>query len=150
VVVVARDAEGQARAFLQFVPCFGRPAMSLGLMRRERDSVNGLMEFLIVSSIELLRERGVEELSLNFAAFARILHSPSGWSERVLARLVALCNPFFQIESLYRFSAKFSPRWEPRYLLYEPRPLGFARTGLVVLWVEGLLPRPRLRAAAPR
>ena len=150
VVVVARDAEGEARGLLHFVPCFGRAAMSLGLMRREPESLNGLMEFLIVRSIELLRERGVEELSLNFAAFARILHSPRGPTERLLARLVTLCNPFFQIESLYRFNAKFSPRWEPRYLLYEPRPLGFARTGIVVLWVEGLLRKPRLRAALPR
>jgi lysyl-tRNA synthetase class 2 len=148
VVVVARDGEDRPRGFLHFVPCYGRPAMSLGLMRRERDSVNGLMEFLIVSSIELLRERGVEELSLNFAAFARLLHSPTGAFERLLARLVALGNPFFQIESLYRFNAKFSPRWQPRYLLYERRPLGFARTGLAAMWAEGQLPKPRLRSAA--
>jgi lysyl-tRNA synthetase class 2 len=122
--------------------------MSLGLMRRERDSVNGLMEFLIVSSIELLGERGVEELSLNFAAFARLMHSPAGAFERLLARIVALGNPFFQIESLYRFNAKFSPRWQPRYLLYEARPLGFARTGLAAMWAEGQLPKPRLRSAA--
>ena len=40
-------------------------------------------------------------------------------SSALLGRLVALANPCFQIESLYRFNAKFFPRWEPRYLLYE-------------------------------
>ncbi len=142
LVVVARDAEGTARGFLHLAPCYGRPVVSLGLMRRDRDSVNGLTEYLVVSAIEILRERGVEEMSLNFAAFARILHSPDGPVERVLGRLVALANPFFQIESLYRFNAKFSPRWQPRYLLYERRPLGFARTGLAAMWVEGQLPLP--------
>lgn len=147
-VVVANDAEGAARGFLHFAPCYGRPAVSLGLMRRDRSSVNGLSEFLIVSAIELLRERGIEEISLNFAAFARLLREPDGPSERTLGRLVALANPFFQIESLYRFNAKFSPRWQPRYLLYEPSPLGFARTGLAAMFAEGQLPAPRLPAWA--
>jgi lysyl-tRNA synthetase class 2 len=142
LVVVARDADGNARGFLHFAPCYGRPAMSLGLMRRDRDSVNGLTEYLVVSAIEMLRERGIEEMSLNFAAFARLLRSPSGLRERTLGRLVALANPYFQIESLYRFNAKFSPRWQPRYLLYERRPLGFARTGLAAMSAEGQMPWP--------
>jgi lysyl-tRNA synthetase, class II len=140
LVVVARDAEGAARGFLHFAPCYGRAAMSLGLMRRDRDSVNGLTEYLIVSAIEMLRERAVEEISLNFAAFARLLRDPNGLGERALGRLVGLANPYFQIESLYRFNAKFSPRWQPRYLLYERHPLGFARTGLAALCAEGQLP----------
>jgi lysyl-tRNA synthetase class 2 len=148
LVLVARDAEGAARGFLHFAPCYGRPAMSLGLMRRERDSVNGLTEYMVVSAIEMLRERGIEEISLNFAAFARLLRSPSGIGERALGRLVALANPYFQIESLYRFNAKFTPRWQPRYLLYERRPLGFARTGLAAMWAEGQLPSPMSRAVA--
>jgi lysyl-tRNA synthetase, class II len=147
LVMVARDGEGQARGFLHLAPCYGRPAVSLGLMRRDRDGINGLMEYLVVSAIELLRERGIEEMSLNFAAFARWLHSPSGLGERLLGRLVALANPYFQIESLYRFNAKFSPRWQPRYLLYERRALGFARTGLAAMWAEGQLPRPMPRTA---
>ncbi|MGB7587751.1 MAG: phosphatidylglycerol lysyltransferase domain-containing protein [Solirubrobacterales bacterium] len=142
LVMVARDAGGNARGFLHFAPCYGRPALSLGLMRRDRDSVNGLTEYLVVSAIEMLRERGIEEMSLNFAAFARLLRSPSGPWERTLGRLVALANPYFQIESLYRFNAKFSPRWQPRYLLYERRPLGFARTGLAAMSAEGQLPWP--------
>jgi len=147
LVVVARDADGEARGFIHFAPCYGRLAVSLGLMRRDRGSVNGLMEYLVVSSIELLRERGIEEMSLNFAAFARLLHSPSNLFERALGRIVALANPYFQIESLYRFNAKFSPRWQPRYLLYERRPLGFTRTGLAAMWAEGQLPRPSFRTA---
>ena len=51
---------------------------------------------------------------------------------------------------LLRFNAKFSPRWQPRYLLYERRSLGFARAGLAAMTAEGQLPRiggaGRLRA----
>ncbi|HET9154799.1 MAG TPA: phosphatidylglycerol lysyltransferase domain-containing protein [Solirubrobacterales bacterium] len=147
LVVVARDPEGAVRGFLHFAPCYGRPAASLGLMRRDRDTVNGLTEYLVVSAIEMLRERGIEEMSLNFAAFARWLRDPSGLGERSLGRVVTLANPYFQIESLYRFNAKFSPRWQPRYLLYERGPLGFARTGLAAMFAEGQLPSPRLVTA---
>jgi lysyl-tRNA synthetase class 2 len=145
VVVLARDADGRIRGFLHLVPAYGRPAMSLSSMRRDRETPNGLTEFLVVRAIESLRERGVEEVSLNFAAFARVMHGPRGRLERLAGRLVALGNPFFQIESLYRFNAKFFPRWEPRYLLYEGA-LGLPRAGLAVMWAEGQLPKPRLRA----
>jgi lysyl-tRNA synthetase class 2 len=143
VVVIARDKRGVARGFLHFVPVYGRRALSLSFMRREHDTPNGLTEFLVAKAIELLRERGVDELSLNFAFMARLQHSPRNGLERVLARLVALGNPFFQIESLYRFNAKFFPHWEPRYLVYEG-PMGLVRTGLAALWAEGQLPKPRV------
>jgi lysyl-tRNA synthetase class 2 len=143
VVILAR-ADGRIRGFLHLVPSYGRPAMSLSSMRRDRETPNGLMEFLVVRAIEALRERGVEELSLNFAAFARVLHGPRGRFERLAGKVVALANPYFQIESLYRFNAKFFPRWEPRYLLYEGA-LGLPRAGLAVMWAEGQLPKPRRR-----
>ena len=110
-------------------------------MRRDRETPNGLMEFLVVRAIELLRARGIEEVSLNFAAFARLIHSPRGRAERVVGRLLALGDALFQIERLYRFNAKFFPRWEPRYLMYE-RVLNLPRVGLAALWAEGQLPKP--------
>jgi lysyl-tRNA synthetase, class II len=139
VVVVARDSTGVPRGFLQFVPSYGRAAMSLSSMRRERDTPNGLMEYLVVGAIELLRARGVSEVSLNFAAFARLLHAPDGVAQRLARRLLMLGDRFFQIESLYRFNAKFFPRWEPRYFLYDGF-LNLPRAGLAALWAEGQLP----------
>ena len=142
-VIVARDGGGAVRGFLHFVPVYGRPAMSLSFMRRDRDTPNGLTEFMVVKAIELLRERDVAEVSLNFAAFARMMHSPKGRWDRLLGRLASIFNPYFQIESLYKFNAKFFPRWEPRYLLYQGA-LGFPRAGIAALWAEGQLPKPRL------
>jgi lysyl-tRNA synthetase, class II len=143
MVVIARDDQAAIRGVLHFVPCYGRDAVSLSFMRRDPDTPNGLTEFLVARAAELLRDRGLNEMSLNFAAFAKWMHSPSGWLERTLGRIVALGNPFFQIESLYRFNAKFFPRWEPRYLVYEGT-LGLARAGIAAMWAEGQLPKPSL------
>ena len=146
VVVLARDRDGAIRGVLHFVPVYGRDAVSLSFMRRDPGTPNGLTEFLVVKAVELLRELAVAEMSLNFAAFAKWMHSPEKRSERVLGKLIALGNPFFQIESLYRFNAKFFPRWEPRYLVYEGA-LGLPRAGIAALWAEGQLWKPPIHRA---
>jgi lysyl-tRNA synthetase class 2 len=143
LVVLARDDQHEIKGVLHFVPVYGRPAMSLSLMRRDPETPNGLTEFMVVQAAQLLKERGVKEMSLNFAAFAKWIHSPERRHERWLGNLVALGNRWFQIESLYRFNAKFFPRWEPRYLVYEGA-LGLARTSVAAMWAEGQLPKPSL------
>jgi lysyl-tRNA synthetase class 2 len=143
LAVIGRDADGHIRGFLHLAPSYGRPAVSLSLMRRDRETPNGLMEFLVARGLEQLRVRGVEEVSLNFAAFARFIHAPNGRLERLAGRVLLVADTFFQIERLYRFNAKFFPRWEPRYLLYERAP-SLPRVGLAALWAEGQLPKPQL------
>ena len=147
VVVLAADADGEIRGFLHFVPTYGRDAVSLSFMRREHETPNGLTEFLIAEGVEHLRARGIAEVSLNFAAFARFIREPSGFLERTVGRALVLGDAWFQIERLYRFNAKFFPRWEPRYFMYEHR-LGLPRAGLAALWLEGQLPKPRIRRRA--
>ena len=148
LVVYAVDEGETIRGFLHFVPTYGRNAVSLSYMRRQRETPNGLTEFLIAEGVEQLRARGVAEVSLNFAAFARLIREPSGMVERALGRLLAVGDAWFQIERLYRFNAKFFPRWEPRYFMYERR-LGLPRAGIAALWLEGQLPKPRLFRRAP-
>jgi lysyl-tRNA synthetase, class II len=144
LVLIARDRQDEVQGLLHLVPSFGRAAMSLSSMRRDPDTPNGLTEFMVVSAIESLRERGIDELSLNFAAFARLMHNPENRLQRVLGRVLGRADSIFQIERLYRFNAKFFPRWEPRYLMYE-RLIALPRVALAALWLEGQLPKPRLR-----
>jgi lysyl-tRNA synthetase, class II len=141
--VLARDGEHRVRGLLHFVPCYGRRAASLSMMRRDPETPNGLTEFLVCSAVTLLRERGLEEMSLNFATAARYMHAPGNAIERLVGRLARVFNPYFQIESLYRFNAKFFPRWEPRYFVYEGR-LGLPRACVAGMWAEGQLRKPAL------
>jgi lysyl-tRNA synthetase class 2 len=152
--VLARDEHETIRGVLHFVPCYGRPAVSLSFMRRDPDTPNGLTEFLVTEAVVHLRERGLEEMSLNFATAARFMHSPENVVEKAIGKLAKKLNRYFQIESLYKFNAKFFPRWEPRYFVYEGR-LGIFRGFLAGMWAEGQLPKPRLpnatgRAGQPR
>jgi len=118
--------------------------MSLSMMRRDHDTPNGLTEFLVVSAVESLRERGVEDLSLNFAVAGRYLRGPARGVGRVLRPAVRAVDRWFQIESLHRFNAKFLPAWQPRYLLFEG-VLAFPRATLAVLRAEGQIPWPGVR-----
>jgi lysyl-tRNA synthetase class 2 len=142
-VVLARDESGRVRGFLHFVPVYGRPAMSLALMRRDRETPNGLIDFLVVEAARLLGERDIAELSLNFAVLARWMREPANAVERAAARLLRVGDRWFQLERLLRFNAKFRPRWQPRYLLFAG-PLQLPRVTLATLWAEGHLPEPRL------
>ena len=144
VVVGARDATGAIRGFLHFAPVYGQPSMSLAFMRRDPDTPNGLVEFLVCSSIQHLRECGIEEISLNFATFGRLLRAPRNRREKVIAQVIRLGDRWFQISSLLRFNQKFFPSWEPRYLMCEGAARA-PRAGLAAAWLEGQLPRPRSR-----
>lgn len=145
VIAVARDVEGEVRAFLHFVPA-GPHGYSLDVMRRDRDVPSALNEWLIVRTIEWMRERGVQEMSLNFA-FLRSVIRPEGRQGPVirLQRFIALkLGPWFQIESLYRFNNKFGPRWVPRYGVVEDR-LSIPAVTLAALRAEKLLDLDVLR-----
>jgi lysyl-tRNA synthetase class 2 len=137
-LVVARDGRGAARGLLHFTPTHGRAAASLGFMRRDADTPNGLMDFLIVAAIQRLAQQGVEEVSLNFAAFSRFLRAPRSRAERLAGRAVCWGDRLLQLESLYRFNRKFGPRWVPRHLVYEGAG-ALGRTALAAMAAEGQL-----------
>src|SRR5205823_2868333 len=72
----ALDADGREAALLSFAP-WGGGGLSLDLMRRDRASDNGLMEFMVAEVVAAAPRLGVERISLNFAVFRAVFEEGS-------------------------------------------------------------------------
>ncbi|MFH9250466.1 phosphatidylglycerol lysyltransferase domain-containing protein [Streptomyces lydicus] len=146
VMLECSDGNGELRAVLSFVP-WGAKGLSLDLMRRDRNSENGLMEFMVLELIQRAKEVEVTQLSLNFAMFRSVFERGSrlgaGPVLRLWRSLLSFFSRWWQIESLYRANAKYRPIWEPRYLLFE-KSTDLVRIGLASARAEGFLEAPGL------
>ncbi|MFJ3284802.1 phosphatidylglycerol lysyltransferase domain-containing protein [Streptomyces sp. NPDC086669] len=155
------DAEpgpyGDLKAVLHFVP-WGTDGVSLDLMRRDRSADPGMNELLIVAALQAAPRFGIARVSLNFAMFrsalARGEKIGAGPVLRAWRGLLVFLSRWFQIESLYKFNAKFQPRWEPRFVVYRASA-DLPRLGIAAMQAEGFvnlaLPRfLRRRGVAPR
>jgi lysyl-tRNA synthetase class 2 len=146
VIALAYEREGRVAGFLRFVPVYGqRPGYSLDLMRRRPDAANGITEYLIARAALGLGARGFESLSLNFAAWGRLLDSAedAGWAGRLQRLMAKGLNPFFQIQSLRDFNQKFNPTWVPRSVVIDDLS-DLPRIALLYASVEGFLELPVL------
>jgi lysylphosphatidylglycerol synthetase-like protein (DUF2156 family) len=122
LLTVVRGPDGAAAAMCQFVPAPGISGYSLDLMRRDpSDHPNGLVDFALCSTIEHLRDEGYEGLSLNFAALRSTLSGDKGDGtvQRAERWFLKRLSNFAQIESLWRFNAKYEPEWLPRYVVFD-------------------------------
>ncbi|MGW0880942.1 phosphatidylglycerol lysyltransferase domain-containing protein [Streptomyces sp. NPDC002671] len=146
VMLECSDAEGRLRALLSFVP-WGPHGLSLDLMRRDRDSDNGLMEFMVIELLRRAPELGITQVSLNFAMFRSVFERGArlgaGPVLRLWRSLLSFFSRWWQIESLYRANAKYRPIWEPRFLLFE-KSADLPRIGLASARAEGFLEAPGL------
>jgi lysyl-tRNA synthetase class 2 len=145
VVVTARHGDRLA-AVLHFVP-WGDDGLSLDLMRRDRSAEAGLNEAMIVAAVGSAPGFGVTRLSLNFSVFRSALERGgrlgAGPVLRVWRGMLLWASRWFQIESLYRFNAKFRPEWEPRYICY-PAARDMPRIAIAALEAEAFIVRPTL------
>jgi lysyl-tRNA synthetase class 2 len=141
--LLARSPAGELGAVMRFVTC--GQILSLDTMQRVGDTPNGLNEALVARALEVARERGVAEVSLNYAGLAHLVRAEPS-RNRVVRKLtqVALAplHRRFQMDRLVRFNEKFSPEWRSRYLVYESRA-ALPRAIVRVLQAEGYLPHRR-------
>ncbi|MGW2075544.1 phosphatidylglycerol lysyltransferase domain-containing protein [Streptomyces sp. NPDC001939] len=146
VMLECTDGKGELKAVLSFVP-WGPEGLSLDLMRRDRDSENGLMEFMVIQLLQRAGEIGITQVSLNFAMFRSVFERGSrlgaGPVLRLWRSLLSFFSRWWQIESLYRANAKYRPIWEPRFLLFE-KSADLPRIGLASARAEGFLEAPGL------
>ncbi|HEY1622994.1 MAG TPA: phosphatidylglycerol lysyltransferase domain-containing protein [Streptosporangiaceae bacterium] len=145
-VLVTAKEQGVIRAVLQLVP-WGPDGLSLDLMRRDKNAQPGLNDYLIVEMIKAAPELGVKRVSLNFAVFRAALERGerigAGPILKAWRKLLVFSSRWFQIESLYKFNAKFQPVWEPRFFVFTGAK-DAPRVALAALEAEAFLVWPRI------
>ena len=146
-VLITAKQDGVVRAVLQLVP-WGSDGLSLDLMRRDRNAQPGLNDFLITETIKAAPALGIKRISLNFAVFRAALERGerigAGPVLRAWRKLLIFMSRWFQIESLYKFNAKFSPEWQPRFFVFTSTK-DAPRIALAALEAEAFLVWPRLK-----
>ena len=122
LLTLVEGPDGAPVAMCQFVPSPAIGGYSLDLMRRDpAEHPNGLLDFALCSTIAHLKELGMKGLSLNFAAMRSVLEGESGdgVTQRVERWALRRLSGILQIETLWRFNAKYEPTWLPRYIVFD-------------------------------
>ncbi len=144
LLVLARDADGDLVGLLHFVP-WGDDALSLDLMRRSRDSENGVIVLMVATLCQCAPDLGISKISLNFAVFRSVFaHGErlgAGPYVRAWRAVLLWASRFAQIESLYRANAKYHPEWAPRFIAYEG-PSDIPTVATAALRAEAFLALP--------
>jgi lysylphosphatidylglycerol synthetase-like protein (DUF2156 family) len=136
-------------------------------MRRTSAAPNGVMEFLVASAADRMREDGVARLSLSAAPLAQApstasargsapsdpsaasapsaaSSSPGEGVQNLLELVGGVLEPVYGFRSLLKFKLKFGPELHPLVLAY-PDPVALPSIGIAV--VRAYLPDLSLRQA---
>ena len=140
-LVLMDGPDGALSGLMHFVAGDHGCTQSLCMQLRDPATPNGLMEYMVVSAVLGLREHGVDQVSLNFVTGGRYFREQDTLMQRVANRSWCVADRWFQIKRLEKFTEKFFPRWDPRYLMY-PSMVSLLRVGLSAMWAEGQIPRP--------
>ncbi|MFC5007769.1 phosphatidylglycerol lysyltransferase domain-containing protein [Dactylosporangium cerinum] len=145
LLAVAHGPDGRPGGFCHWTPAADIAGWSLDVMRRgtAEDLPNGLTDFIIVETIQQLREWGSWGLGLNFAVMRGVLAGERGEGRLsdLQRKLLHRFSDSMQIESLWRYNEKYRPIWRPRYIVLSGSELAPVQ-GLAVAGAEGVTELP--------
>lgn len=121
--LIAVDEQWIVHGITSWLPVYrdGHPVgWTLDFMRRRGSSpFKGVMEFLIASAAQSVREEGAEFLSLSGAPLARLARGQEVTAlDRILDVTGKALEPVYGFRSLLSFKAKFQPEYRPLYMAY--------------------------------
>lgn len=147
-LALAISQRGDVDGFLSWLPVYGQGSITgwtLDLMRRREGGFGPVMEFLLGSSARHFADEGALTMSLSGAPLAHDYPPDAGVLAEFTTWLSDMLEPVYGFRSLHRFKEKFSPRYEPLYLLYRDEA-DLPRIGMALM--QAFLPDATMRQLA--
>ncbi|MGO4594605.1 bifunctional lysylphosphatidylglycerol flippase/synthetase MprF [Leifsonia sp. 2TAF2] len=128
---LAFDPDGGLQAVTSWLPSWRDGTVvgyTIDFMRRADGSIPGIMEFIIASAAQHMRDDGIEVLSLSGAPLATKPGAGDGdddepsTMDRLLGFLGRTLEPAYGFASLFSFKSKFNPTYETIHMAY-PDPV---------------------------
>src|SRR6476660_6947143 len=100
---------------------------------------------MIAALVQACPDLGIARVSLNFAVLRGVFEAAERVAPGPLVRTgnfaLTAASRLWQLQSLYRATARYQPRWEPRFLCYDSA-FALPRVAVAAMMAEGFLPAP--------
>lgn len=118
-IAVVRTPEGKISAFANVIPEYQRNEITIDLMRHRTEIEHGTMDFLFIEMLNHFKQQGYDGFNLGLSALSGVGETKESPRLEQAARYLSQhLNQFYNFQGLHAYKDKFSPRWEPRYLIY--------------------------------
>ncbi|MBP6348654.1 MAG: DUF2156 domain-containing protein [Candidatus Obscuribacter sp.] len=130
---VLRNAQNEGVAFVNQIRSYTPKETTIDMMRYCANAPNGTMDCLFAKLLMALHTQGYKYFSLGLSALSGVGDEPDdSLHEKAMHQVYEHFNRFFSYKGLRTYKAKFEPRWEERYLIYEGSTAQLIKTGLAI------------------
>lgn len=119
-VGVARTPDGRIIAFVNILTTRAGGPATIDLMRYDPDSIEHVMDFVLIRTMQTLAQQGYTALSLGSAPLSEVgVWRSSRLVERALHLFSTRAERFYNYQGLQMYKSKFHPQWHARYMAYQ-------------------------------
>lgn len=124
---------GRIVAYTNLLPMYQDKDFSIDHMRSLPNVSSSTMHYLLLHVILSLKDAGAQTLNLGLAPLSQIDGNVTKLQQPVLSAIKILGERYYSFSGLEQFKGKFSPDWQPTYIMYVGLPPRLALVGRAVM-----------------
>jgi phosphatidylglycerol lysyltransferase len=117
-IITVENAEEKVVAFLNIIPDYAKGEATYDLIRKTKDSPNGVIDFILIELFNYLKSQNYSYINLGFAPISG-LNDPHTFPERSMKFAYEKIRSFSHYKGLREYKEKFDPVWYNKHLIYQ-------------------------------